>query len=137
MVRLDEIQRGVIDHALALQSDNVCARVFRAPAIKTDGDSDRPDCVPEGARLRLDPTIDLDLLDLPPAQRAIARAFQVYGGYVVDMGGAPLSISFELAPDADGMYPGAVYRDAGLRWDYDGLGRIPWDGLQLLEEDPR
>ncbi|MFN3599994.1 MAG: hypothetical protein ACK4UY_01240 [Dietzia sp.] len=137
IVRLHEIERGVIDHALALQSDNACARVFRAPAIKTDGRSDRPDCVPEGSRLRLDPSLDLDLLDLPPAQRAVARAFQVYGGYVVDVGGAPLSISFELAPDADGMYPGAVYRDAGLRWDYDGLGQIPWDRLQLLAEEDR
>ncbi|MDV7999966.1 hypothetical protein [Rhodococcus sp. IEGM 1408] len=137
VVRTDEIRRGVIDHALALQSNNACAGSFRAPAIKTDGRSDRPDCVPEGSRIRLDPTLDLDVLDLPPAQLAIARAFQLYGGYVVDVGGAPLSISFELAPDAEGTYPGEVYRQSDLRWDYDGLAGIPWDRLQLLTGESR
>ena len=42
-----------------VQSDTVCAGVFRAPAIKTDGDSTRPDCLPDGARLQLDPAIDV------------------------------------------------------------------------------
>ena len=134
LVRLEEVERGVIDHALALQTDNACSGTFRAPAIKTDGRSTRPDCVPEGARLRLDPAVDLDRLGLPPAHHAIARALQVYGGYVVDVGGSPLSISFELAPDGVGAYPGAVYREAGLQWDYDGLDRIPWDRLELLAE---
>ncbi|MGN7157517.1 hypothetical protein ACTHRK_15630 [Dietzia cercidiphylli] len=135
VVRLAEIERGVIDHALALQSNNACAGSFRAPAIKTDGRSERPDCVQEGSRLRLDPALNLNELDLSPAHRAIARAFQVYGGYVVDVGGAPLSISFELAQDAEGTYPGEVYRRAGLSWDYDGLTPIPWDRLQLLAEE--
>ncbi|USX45186.1 hypothetical protein [Dietzia kunjamensis] len=137
VVRVAEIERGVIEHALVLQSDNTCARMYRAPAVKTDGRSDRPDCVPQGSRLRLDPALDLDALGLPAAHLAVARAMQRYGGYVVDRGGSPLSISFELAPDADGIYPGAVYRQAGLDWDYDGLEQIPWDRLQLLEGETR
>ncbi|WP_440220137.1 hypothetical protein [Dietzia sp. MNB45] len=137
VVRVAEIERGEIEHALVLQSDNTCARMYRAPAIKTDGRSDRPDCVPQGSRLRLDPALDLDALGLPAAHLAVARAMQRYGGYVVDRGGSPLSISFELAPDADGIYPGAVYRQAGLDWDYDGLEQIPWDRLQLLEGETR
>lgn len=114
VIRLAEIEQGEVEHALALQSDHACARSFRAPATKTDGRSDRPDCVPRGALLRLDPALDLDALGLPPAQLAVARACQRYGGYVVDVGGSPLSVSFELAPDADGAYPGEVYRRAGL-----------------------
>lgn len=74
VIRLAEIERGAIEHALALQSDNACARGFGAPATKTDGRSDRPDCVPEGALLRLDPALDVDALGLPPAQLAVARA---------------------------------------------------------------
>ncbi|MBM7231129.1 hypothetical protein JTP68_11520 [Dietzia cinnamea] len=132
-----EIERGAIEHALALQSDNACARGFRAPATKTDGRSDRPDCVPEGALLRLDQALDVDALGLPPAQLAVARAFQRYGGYVVDVGGSPLSVSFELVPDADGAYPGEVYRRAGLEWDYDRLEQIPWERLQLMEGHAR
>lgn len=134
LVRLHEIERGQIHHALVMQTDNACAGVFRPPAIKTDGRSTRPDCVPQGARLRLDPAVDLGALDLSPAARTVARALQVYGAYVIDNGGAPLSISFELARDADGTYPGTVYRSAGLRWDYDGLGGIPWDRLQMLAQ---
>lgn len=137
VVRLFEIQDGQIDHALALQSNNACVGVFRAPAVKTDGRSDRADCVPEGSRLRLDPAIDVESLDLPPAQLTVARAFQRYGGFVVDVGGAPLSISFELAADAEGTYPGEVYQSAGLTWDYDGLDGIPWQGLQMLAEEER
>jgi len=137
VVRVAEIERGEIEHALVLQSDNTCARMYRAPAIKTDGRSARPDCVPQGSRLRLDPALDLDALGLPAAHLAVARAMQRYGGYVVDRGGSPLSISFELAPDADGIYPGSVYRQAGLDWDYDGLEQIPWDRLQLLEGETR
>lgn len=43
---------------------------------------------------------------------------------MVGVGGSPLSVSFELAPDADGAYPGEVYRRTGLAWDYDGLEQI-------------
>ncbi|WP_232423291.1 hypothetical protein [Mycobacterium sp. 155] len=133
VIRVAEIQEGVIPHALALQSDNVCARVFRAPAIKTDGQSTRSDCIPEGARLRLDPAVDLNALNLTSAERTVARALQVYGAYVVDAGGAPLSVSFELDPTASGGSIGSTYEHAGLRWDYDRMRGIPWNRLQVLE----
>ena len=133
VVRVSEIATGAIPHALALQSDRVCAGRFRAPAVKTDGDATGPDCVPEGARVRLDPTLDLATLPaLTPAERAVARALQSYGGYVVDRGSAPLSVSFEMAHEAGPDDIGAVYRQAGLRWDYDNLPGIPWNRLQVL-----
>lgn len=134
VVRVDEIRRGVIDHALVLQSDSVCAQTFRAPALKTDGLSTRADCIPEGARIQLDPSLDLTrITGITRAERAVARALQVHGGYVIDRGGAPLSISFERAPDATADYPGATYAAAGLRWDYDGMPRVPWHRLRVLQ----
>jgi hypothetical protein len=134
VVRVAEIRAGVIDHALVLQTDNACARVYRAPAIKTDGDSTRADCLPEGARLQLNPAIDVArIAGITPAERTIARALQRYGAYVIDRGGAPLSISFERAPDATSSSPGSAYRAAGLRWDYDGLPHIPWSRLRVLK----
>ncbi|WP_018601500.1 carbohydrate-binding domain-containing protein [Mycobacterium sp. 155] len=132
VIRVAEIQQGAIPHALALQSDNVCARVFRAPAIKTDGQSTRSDCVPEGARLRLDPAVDLNALNLTSAERTVARALQVYGAYIIDAGAAPLSVSFELDPTASGGSIGSTYQQAGLRWDYDDMRGIPWNRLQVL-----
>ena len=132
VVRIAEIQQGEIPHALAVATDNVCANVFRPPAIGTDGTSSRSDCIPEGARIRLDPTVDLNTLTLAPAVRTVARAMQVYGAYVVDSGGAAVSVSFELDPTAGNGSIGSVYQQAGLRWDYDDLPGVPWDRLQVL-----
>ncbi|MFT4166118.1 MAG: hypothetical protein QM650_12830, partial [Microlunatus sp.] len=133
VVRVAEIEAGVIDHALVVQTDTVCADVVRTPAIKTDGDSQRSDCIPEGARIQLDPSIDLDTIaGLTRGERAVAEALQVYGAYVIDRGGSPMSISFERAADASGSYPGEVYSDAGFRWDYDGMPDIPWSKMRVL-----
>jgi len=134
VIRVSEIKAGVINHALVVQSDTVCARVYRAPAIKTDGDSTRSDCLPEGARLQLDPSIDVSKIPgMTKAERTVARALQRYGAYVIDRGGAPLSMSFERAPDATATYPGSVYTAAGLGWDYYGMSRIPWSRLRVLK----
>jgi hypothetical protein len=132
VIRLAEIDRGEIPHALALQTSNACPDAFRAPAVKTDGNSRRGDCIPEGARVQLDPTLDLSTLGLPPGQLAVAAAMQRYGGYIVDIGGAPLSVSFELAPDAAGDSPGSVYTRAGFLGDYDHLAGVPWERLRVL-----
>lgn len=132
VIQISEIQQGVIPHALALQTVNACAGEFRSPATRTDGHSSRPDCLPEGARIRLDPAVDLSVLPLVPAVRMVARALQVYGGYVVDTGGAPLSVSFELDRTAANGSVGAVYQEAGLRWDYDNMPGVPWNRLQVL-----
>ncbi|MFV8165925.1 hypothetical protein ACNQVK_28140 [Mycobacterium sp. 134] len=131
VIRLAEIAAGSIPHALALQTDNTCAGVFRAPAIKTDGTAANEDCIPEGARVRLDPAVDIGSLKLAPAVHAVARALQVYGGYIVDSGAVPLSVSFEMDPAAGGSI-GSVYEQAGLRWDYDDLPGIPYRRLQVL-----
>jgi hypothetical protein len=134
VIRMSEIAAGLIPHALALQVDNSCAGVFRAPAIKTDGTASRSDCIPEGALIRLDPSVDLATLALSPAERAVGKALQEYGGYVVDRGGAPLSVSFELDPTASGGDSvGGVYQRAGLRWDYDSLDGLPLSRLQVLD----
>lgn len=132
VIQVSEIARGDIPHALALQTDSVCANVFRPPAVRTDGRDTRADCIPEGARVRLDPELDLGGLDLAPAVYAVARAMQVYGGYIVDVGGAPLSVSFELDTSAANGSIGSAYQKAGFRWDYDNMSAVPWDRLQVL-----
>ncbi|MGQ9406679.1 hypothetical protein [Mycolicibacterium gilvum] len=132
VIRVDEMRHGEIPHALALQSDSVCANVFRAPAIKTDGTYRGADCVPAGARLRLDPDVDIDALNLGPAERVIARALQTYGAFVVDSGGAALSVAFERDTDAAADSPGATYEEGELLWDYSKIGNLPWERLQVL-----
>lgn len=134
VVRVAEIQAGSIPHALVVQSDNVCAGIVRAPAVKTDGDSTRPDCIPEGARLQLDPTIDVAAIPgITPGEVTVARALQVYGAYLIDRAGTSLAVSFEVAPDAGGGGPGAVYEQAGFGWDYHGMPHVPWGKLRVLQ----
>ena len=131
VIRVAEISAGVIPHALALQTSNACT-TFRPPALKSDGTSQRQDCIPEGARLQLDPALDLTKLGLSKGELAVATAMQTYGGYVVDAGGAPLSVSFELDTSAPPPALGKVYEGAGFRWDYDTMDRVPWEKLRVL-----
>ncbi|WP_245908897.1 hypothetical protein [Mycobacterium neglectum] len=132
VIRIDEMRRGVIPHALALQSDSVCAGVFRPPAVKTDGTYRGSDCIPEGARIRLDPDVDISALDLTLAGLAVAQALQTYGAYIVDYGGAPLSVAFERDTAASDHSPGAIYQHRELLWDYSRIDGIPWERIEVL-----
>lgn len=132
VIRISEIAAGVIPHALALQSNNACPS-FRAPALKSDGRSQQPDCIPEGARLQLDPALDLSKLKLSKGELAVATAMQRYGGYLMDVAATPLSVSFELDTTAEPGQLGNTYRKAGFRWDYDAMEQIPWEKLRVLQ----
>jgi hypothetical protein len=128
VVRTYEIERGRIDHALVFSSDNACRTVYRHPASKTDGTSDRSDCIPQGARVQLDPSIDVDAIPgLTFGERAVARALQVYGAYCRDSGGARMAFIFQDPAGGPDPYP-----QAGLAHDYDHMPHIPWSKLRVL-----
>ncbi|MET0452911.1 MAG: hypothetical protein ABW137_13865 [Mycobacterium sp.] len=133
VIRIAEVQQGSISHALAMQTNNVCEGAPRPPALKSDGRSTSPDCLPEGARLQLDPSLDLDSLNLTAGERMVAVAMQRFGGYIVDVGGAPLSVSFEMDPASRSDFIGSAYQEAGFRWDYDGMTDIPWQRLRVVQ----
>jgi hypothetical protein len=132
VVELHEIAGGYIDHALAFSTEVACRDLLRYPARKTDGQSTVPDCVPEGTRVQLDPSIDVDQLAVPDGVKTVARALQEYGAYAVDRGGAPLALYFQVAPDARDGFPGRVYADAGLTNDYFSTEEVPWHRLRVL-----
>ncbi|CAM4012383.1 hypothetical protein [Smaragdicoccus niigatensis] len=132
-VRVADIQNGYIPHALQLVTDNACRDTYQWPATKTDGPSTRWDCLPEGALVQLDPSVDLTKYSMPAGVRLIAQAFQQYGGYVVDKSGTPLGVVFERASDATSNYPGSVYYNAGFQWDYFGMTGFPLDKLRVLK----
>ncbi|GIX08039.1 MAG: hypothetical protein KatS3mg115_2442 [Candidatus Poribacteria bacterium] len=84
-----ELRQGEIPHALIF---NLPERFVRdggpvPPATESDGISWDPAALPEGARLRLDPTLDLEALPMSPVERTIARAMQEYGLFLSDIGG--------------------------------------------------
>ncbi len=129
VVRAHEIREGRIDHALSFATDNACAGAMRHPATKTDGLSHRWDCIPQGARVQLDPRIDVDAIPgITPGEKAVARALQKYGAYARDNAAAPMAFAFEKPTHGkDDPYPAA-----GFEWDYYNMPHIPWDRLRVL-----
>lgn len=130
VVRAEEIAAGEIPHALFFSTNMAAPDEVRYPATKTDGSNmdgvDTP--IPEGARVQLDPSLDLDSLDMTEGERTVARALQTHGAYVGDNGGARMAFLFEYVPDS------SVYEDAGLVGDYAPMDGIPWDRLQVLAD---
>ncbi|MDP9395279.1 MAG: malectin [Actinomycetota bacterium] len=128
VVRTYDMRQGRIDHALSFATDNSCQRVFRYPAKKTDGSSARSDCIPEGARIQLDPSINVDAIPgITPGEKAVAKALQVYGAYNRDNAGAPMAFSFENPIGESDPYPAA-----GFGWDYYDMPHIPWSKIRVL-----
>jgi hypothetical protein len=84
----EELEAGRIEHALAFTMHHTKAGGPVPPATGSDGWSDAPGAIPEGARLQLDPSLDLERLGLKHWELAIARALQEYGMFLVDTGGA-------------------------------------------------
>lgn len=132
VVRIDEIEKGLIPHALffstnmATKEDEGC----RYPAAKSDGKNMTgvANPIPEGGRIQLDPSVDVDSLDASPGVKTVARALQTYGAYVGDNGGARVAILFEHGPDSQ------VYEESGIgNGDYGSLAGIPWDKMRVLK----
>ena len=112
---------------------DACVGVFSWPAQRTDGTDPTTDCLPEGAHLRLDPSLDLSSLTLPPITRMLAEAAQRYGLIVRDRTHHAVGLYAE-DPTRTGTdpYSGADGLYDGLRpWNF--LPQFPWDRLQLLK----
>jgi hypothetical protein len=132
VVTLEDLERGQIDHALAIATPNIRSDVFALPAQRTDGKSDNPLSLPEGAHLRLNPNLDLTALHLPPVTLMLAEAAQRYGIFVRD--GAPAVTSFyaqDPTPLASNPYTGPT----GLferKSPSQLAAAFPWAHLELL-----
>ncbi|HZE38306.1 MAG TPA: hypothetical protein VE172_05790 [Stackebrandtia sp.] len=140
-----EIQTGVIKHALYFTSTNSCGS-FRAPAGKSDGDGSGDSCVPMGARVQLDPSVDCaGLAGASDGEKMICVAMQRYGGYVLDSGGPGPISGIGVAGDdltdpqrspwrqpGDGMRDGGILDGVGLDGSSGALADIPWSKLRVL-----
>jgi hypothetical protein len=128
--RLYEMTQGHIDHALAFISDNTCASTYRYPASKTDGKSGQSNCIPEGTRIQLDPSINVDAIPgITPGEKIVAHALQTYGAYCKDTGGSKLAFGFEDPIGKTNPYP-----TLGFTNDYYNMPHIPWNHLRVLQQ---
>jgi hypothetical protein len=127
IVRPEEIAQGHIDHALVITTPYTRSGYVACPALGTDGSSDDPAALPEGARLQLDPSVDVDALPIPGWQKVLARALQTYGAYVVDTGG---SLSIRAESNLGRGYD--AWAKAGVP-DFPNLSGLPWGSLRVMQ----
>jgi hypothetical protein len=134
---LTELRRGRIDHALAISIPHPRAKEFSWPAQRSDGAWESPNAIPEGARFRLDPRLDLAKLRLPPLVRTMAEAAQRHGMVVRDRSGG--AIGFFAEGPRRGQ-PNRFFHNGRPRagghlqgkWPHQLLARFPWRHLQLM-----
>lgn len=126
VITLDDLRRGRIDHVLYLAIPEARKGVCAEPANATDGATDSPDAIPEGARFRLDPGLDVEALNLPEMTAMMARAAQRYGVVVINRAG---SVSFAAEDPAQyGGDPYAEFRDG--RSPAEIASAFPWEHLE-------
>jgi galactose mutarotase-like enzyme len=134
----EELRRGKIDHVIGIALvDCEDGKIFSWPAQRSDGVNPEklPNRIPEGQRFRLDPSVDVEALPLPPAGKAIARAAQQYGFVVWDRAGA-ITLRAENAKTwtrkgLPNPYPEIF--DGAPDWSI--LHGFPWEKLQFLPFD--
>ena len=134
-VTAEELKSGVIRHAIGIALvDAENSTIFSWPANRSDGvnPQNAPNRIPEGLRFRLDPTVNVDGLNITPVAKMVAKAGQTYGFVVWDKAGSislrfqnPLDYTLLGQPDP---YP-ALFQGVP---SYALLNGIPWDRLQFL-----
>ncbi|MBF0608603.1 MAG: hypothetical protein HQL61_13770 [Magnetococcales bacterium] len=132
LIRPEEIEAGEIKHALVFASTinrkalipGGQTELCSPPASRTDGNEYGPQFIPEGARMQLDPSLDLDSLKLSPATKVIARAMQKYGMYNGDNAGRFVIYFQNLGRQ----------NDTWAKYNYfEDLKNIPIDRFRVLQ----
>jgi hypothetical protein len=132
LITLEDLERGEINHALAIAIPNTRAGEYASPAQRTDGYSTAPLSLPEGAHLRLDPNLDLASLHLPRLTLMMAEAAQRYGIFVRDSAVNVAFVAQDPTPTGANPYTGAHGYFEG-KSPQQLLASFPWSHLQLLK----
>ena len=132
LITLEDLEKGQINHALAIAVPNTRASHWASPAQRTDGTSASPSSLPEGAHLRLDPSLNLASLHLPHLVLMMAEAAQRYGIVVRDKSANITFVAQDPTPTGTEPY-------LGPHGYFEGssaarlLTQFPWAHLQLLQ----
>ena len=132
LITLEDLEKGQINHALAIAVPNTRAGVYALPARRTDGRVSQASSLPEGAHLRLAPSLDLASLHLPHLTLMLAEAAQRYGIFVRDTSSEVTFYGQDPTPTGSNPYPGAHGYYEG-KTPQQLLASFPWSHLQLLK----
>lgn len=129
VVTKQELDSFSINHALSIELANgqLKAGATRAdqmvsPAVSTDWDSvsSYSGHIPMGAHFAIPLSVDLTKAGLTPEGLALAKAYQTYGGYVVDRAGQTTSLAqVDLAERQDTTKASHLFQD--IDWIRDHL----------------
>jgi hypothetical protein len=122
-VRWDEVQAGEIAHVV-----KVAIRQTAPEHVYPAGGDERGNgIIPEGAMLRIRPSIDLASRGLSDAARVIATAMQRYGMVVGDQSGVPFALKLENL-----SVEGKQERWSDVEIGNDSLSAISFDDLECI-----
>jgi hypothetical protein len=134
-ITAEELEAGEINHVMGISLiDLEKSTIFSWPAQRSDGVNpyNAAHRIPQGARLRLDPTVNVDALPMSRAGKIIAKAAQQYGFVVWDKSGA-------LALRAQNVYsytqldkPNPYPKLFEGKQAHQVLNGFPWDKLQFM-----
>ena len=137
-ITAEELKRGEIRHVIGISLVELeKASVVSWPANRSDGynPNNVPNRIPEGMRFRLDPSINVDALNIHPAGKIIAKAAQKYGFVVWDTAGA-LSLRAQNAKSYTSVgQPDPYLALFNGTENYAILNNFPWDRLQFMPMD--
>jgi hypothetical protein len=131
----DELAEGEINHALVFAYPLARRGGPVGLATRSNGESTDDGALPIGARLVLDPAIDVRQLDLSPAERTIAVALQRYGMILASSGGGITLSAVDPNSFSDDPY-GRFFGEAAIA----DLSKIPFNRMKVLalgETKPR
>ncbi len=128
-IRHDEVETGIIRHVLTFSTKNPSVD-FMFPMVGSDGKSVDPAAPPQGARIRIKPSVHLSQYGLSYGGLVVARALQDYGAVLTDSSGAPTAMKVENCLVATG-----VDCWSGLLSPYE-LRTIPLDAYEFVTVGP-
>lgn len=130
MISIQDVRAGRISHAVGLEVPMTASGAVSWPAQRGDGHATGANAIPEGTRLRLDPSLNLSTLGLNPIGLMVARAAQTYGFVVTDSG--PVAVQAESGipmQQRTGTDPWTAPLATGSGFT---LKNFPWSHLQAL-----
>ena len=131
-LKLAEALAGVVTHAIPWGIPLAKNDRYSYPARRLDGQGSGQFDPPEGLRLRFDPRVNVDALDIHPLAKLVAKGMQKHGAFIADTAGAigigaEGSVSFMAAGQSDPWVP--LFGNKAYWQVFDGF---PWSAFQFL-----